>query len=308
MDYLIECSHIYKQIGNFFLQDIHFALEPGYILGVIGCNGAGKSTLVRVLLGSYKLYTYVEDYRYQTAEVKRMTASQGDVFIDGYSLKRHPKDYKAGTAYILNDTPFAKGLNAKENGILYGSYYEDFDRKHYKELCGEYGVPFELPLKGLSKGEQIKMQLAFAMAHGARLYIFDEPAGSLDVRFRDTFYNIMRDIVKDGDKSIIYVTHLVEEMENLADYVLWIEQGRQKAFGTLEGLLDEYLLYQGPRGFLRPGEGYEVVGMKRNESHTEALVWSRERTFPEPVKERSRRAALKEIIYYEKEAEEEAKC
>ncbi len=308
MDYLMECNHIYKQIGYFFLRDIHFALEPGYILGVIGSNGAGKSTLVRVLLGSYKLYTHIEDNKYQTTEAKRMAANRGDVTIDGFSLKRHPKDYKARVAYILNDTPFAKGLTAKENGNLYGNYYEDFEVQRYEELCKEYEVPYELPLKELSKGQQIKMQLAFALSHEARLYIFDEPAGNLDVKFRDMFYDMMRDIVKDGDKSIIYVTHLVEEMEHLADYVLWIEKGTQKAFGTLESILDEYLLYQGPRGFLRPGEGYEVIGMKRNESHTEALVWSREGIFSNLVKERSRRATLKEIMYYEKEAEGESEC
>lgn len=308
MDYLIECDHIYKRIGSFFLQDIHFGLEPGYILGVIGSNGAGKSTLVRVLLGSYKLYTHVEDCKYQTAEAKRMAANKGDVLLDGYSLKRHPKDYKARVAYILNDTPFATGLTSKENGILYGSYYEEFDRKHYEELCEQYEVPFEIPLNELSKGEQIRMQLAFALSHEAKLYILDEPAGNLDVKFRDILYDIMRDIVKDGDKSIIYVTHLVEEMETLADYVLWIEAGRQKSFGTLESLLDEYLLYSGPRGFLRPGEGYEVIGMRKNEYHTEALVRSRECIFSELVRERSRRATLKEIMYYEKEAKEETGC
>lgn len=109
MENLIECNHIYKKIGDFFLQDIHFALEPGYILGVIGSNGAGKSTLVRVLLGSYKLYNYMEDKLYPTREARSMAANRGDVTVEGFSLKRHSKDYKERVAYILNDTPFCAG-------------------------------------------------------------------------------------------------------------------------------------------------------------------------------------------------------
>jgi ABC-2 type transport system ATP-binding protein len=305
MENLIECNHIYKKIGDFFLQDIHFALEPGYILGVIGSNGAGKSTLVRVLLGSYKLYNYMEDKLYPTREARSMAANRGDVTVEGFSLKRHSKDYKERVAYILNDTPFALGMTAKENGILYGSYYEDFDRKRYEELCKAYQVPYEVALKELSKGEQVKMQLAFALSYEAKLYILDEPAGNLDVKFRDTLYDVMRDLVKNGDKSVIYVTHLVEEMEALADYVLWIENGRQKCFETLEELLDEYRLYSGPKGFLQEDEGYSVVGVKNSENHREALLWSKDCTFSKEVLERSRRAELKEIMYYEKEREEE---
>lgn len=299
MESLIECNHITKRIGNFVLRDIHFTLEPGYILGVIGSNGAGKSTLVRVLLGSYKLYNYAEDYKNHTIEARSMAANKGDVWIEGYSLKRHPKDYKMRTAYILQDNPFSMNLSAKDNGILFGNYYENFDWRKYQELCEQYEVPFHTALEQLSKGEQIKMQLAFAQSREASVYILDEPAGNLDVKFRDHFYDIMREIVKDGDKSILYVTHLVEEMETLADYVLWIEEGRQKWFGTLEGLLDEYLLYSGSIELLRPSLEYEIIGNRQGESHTEALIRRQGEIFSENIKERSRRATLKEIMYYE---------
>lgn len=302
MSRLIQCDHVTKQVGNFVLRDIHFDMEPGYILGVIGNNGAGKSTLMRVLLGSYKLYNYAEDYKTATAEARGMAANRGDVFVNGYSVKRQPGAYKAETAYILNDTPFAMGLTVKENGILYGQYYQDFHQSRYRELCDRYGVPFLEKVKDLSKGEQVKMQLAFALSRHASIYLLDEPAGNLDVEFRDVFYDVMRDIVKDGDKGIIYVSHMVEEMENLADYVLWIEEGEQKEFAELETLLDRYCLYSGPKAFLQPEEGYQIVGVRENKSHIEHLLRSTDGNFPEKVKQRGRRASLKEMMYYEEEA------
>lgn len=304
MEALIHCDNIRKRVGNFILRDIHFELEPGYIMGVIGGNGAGKSTLVRVLLGSYKLYTPA-DYTYITKETKSMRINKGDVYIEGYSIKNQSKEYKSRTAYILNDCPFPMEMSAKENGILYGRYYDDFSMEEYEKLCREYEVPFTQPLKQLSKGEQIKMQLAFSLCHSAKIYIMDEPAGNLDVKFRDRFYDTMRSIVEPGDKSIIYVTHLVEELEQIADYVLWLNEGKQKAFGTLEELLDEYLMYSGSKGIWKNGDRYEVIYLKTYESHCEALLWSHEKDFPEQIRERCRRATLKEIMHYEEEKRKE---
>ncbi|MDE5777915.1 MAG: ABC transporter ATP-binding protein [Lachnospiraceae bacterium] len=305
MAFMLQCDHVTKKVGNFLLWDIHFDLEPGYILGIIGSNGAGKSTLMRILLGSYKLYNHTEDCKCRTIEAEWMAANKGDVFLNGASIRRNPREYKNQTAFVMNDSPFALGMSARDNGLAYGRYYGDFDFIRYEKLCREYGVSYNTVLKKLSKGEQIKQQLAFAMSHSACLYILDEPAGNLDIQFREEFYEIMRDIVKDGDKSIIYVSHLVEEMDVLADYILWIEKGKQKSYGTLEELLDQYRLYSGPQGFLRSKEGYEVIGLQKKENHTEALVWSQNGCFSGQVKSRSRRAALKEIMYYEKESEEQ---
>lgn len=312
MEHLLVCDHITKKVGTFLLRDIHFELEPGYILAVIGSNGAGKSTLVRTLLGSYKLYNHIEDYTEDTPLARGLSANQGDIFLGEYSIKNNPKEYKEQVAFIMNDCPFSMGLSAKDNGKLYGGYYTDFNYGQYEQLCEKYHVPFGIALKKLSKGEQIKMQLAFALSREAKLYVLDEPAGNLDVKFRDEFYEIMRDLVEAGDKSIIYVTHLVEEMDVLADYVLWIENGSQVGFGTLESLLDEYRLYEGDMDeLLEKGHRLakekldcKVVAMKQNESHKEALVWCEDGAFPESIEHNSRRATLKEIMYYEKEAKE----
>ena len=310
MEPFIKCDHITKKVGNFILRDICFELEPGYIIGVIGSNGAGKSTLVRVLLGSYKLYDHMEDYTVDTKEARGMAANRGDVYLNGSSIKYQSREYKEQVAYVLNECPFAMELSAEKNGILYGGYYKTFNPGRYRELCGQYEVPYDLPLSRLSKGEQIKMQLAFAMSYDAKFYVFDEPAGNLDVKFREQFYEIMRDIVKDGDKSIFYVTHLVEELDTLADYVLWIEEGRQKAFCTLEELLDRYRLYSGPEQAYKEDLEYEfqvhpdtkVVGVKENAVHREALLWNEQGMFSERIRDASRRAELKEIMYFERES------
>lgn len=303
MEQLLVCDHITKRVGNFILRDIHFELEPGYITAIIGSNGAGKSTLIRSLLGSYKLYNHVEDYTDNTIPARGLAPNRGDVYIDGYSIKKNPKEYKDRIAFIMNDCPFSMRLSAKDNGRLYGSYYSDFDYNQYEQFCKKYNVPFKIALKKLSKGEQIKMQLAFALSRKAKVYILDEPAGNLDVKFRDEFYEIMRGLVENGERSILYVTHLVDELDVLADYVLWIENGEQVGYGTLEGLLDQYRLYNGNAlsADVQQEKGFQIVAVKENDIHKEILLHSIQGTFPEEIEKNARRATLKEIMYYEKE-------
>lgn len=301
MEKILECKNISKRIGHFLLKDINFSIEPGYILGVVGSTGAGKSTLVQLLLGSLSLKRYPKEISHISQKSMESKENYGVIYANGYCLQSEPKEYKRQLAFILNECPFAMELSAKENGEWFGAFYSEFSMERYEQFCKEYQVPFEKPLRDLSKGEQIKMQLAFAMTREAKVFVFDEPAGNLDVKFRETFYEMMRELVADGTKSIVYVTHLVEELEQIGDYILWIEDGEQLAFGTLEEILDEYWIYEGARAVLKEWKEAEKAGSlvveKENAIHYEALLHSTEKELPKNIRKECRRAELKEIMY-----------
>lgn len=295
MGWTLQCKNISKKIGHFCLENIDFQLEAGYILGVIGRSGAGKSTLVRILLGSYPLYGYPQDVSWRTKETKMMEENRGDVVVDGYSIKEQSKAYKEQIAFILSENPFRMTGSVKENGNYFGSFYKKFDVKRYQALCMEYEVPFEKKLEELSKGQQIKMQLAFAEARNAKLFVMDEPVGNLDVKFREKFYNQMRKFVQDGQRSIVYVTHLVEELERIGDYVLWLEEGRQKVFCSMEELLDAYWIYEGSKELLEGLDNRYIMKKKETAVHFEAVLQGGT-SLPKEIKQKCRRAELKEIM------------
>lgn len=159
----------------------------------------------------------------------------------------------------------------------------------------------------MSKGQQIKLQLAFVLSYDAKVYIMDEPAGNLDVEFRKQFYETVRNLVKDGTCSVIYITHLVEEMEHITDYLLWIDEGRQRYYGTLEELLDRYRLYEADIADIRIDDKCQIVGQKMGSCHQEYLLWNGDASFPEKIREQSRRAKLAEIMYYEGEKKDVSK-
>lgn len=222
-----SCEGITKRYKDFRIEDISFELPKGYVLGVIGRNGAGKSTLLNALLGLYP-------------------QMDGDARIDAYSLQKEPKAYKSRVAYVLNKTPFSMLETAKQIGRSYGPYYPGFSIDAYMKLLKKYEVPENRWLSSLSKGQLVRQQIAFAMAYDAKVLILDEPAGNLDVAFREEFYEMLRALMADGERTIICSSHLMEELEEIADYILYLKRdgtvSKVQYYGTAEALREQYRL------------------------------------------------------------------
>lgn len=301
MNPIFSCKHITQELEHFKLADITFALEAGCILGVIGKNGSGKTTLLRTLMG--------------------MQSTQGDARILGYSLQKDEKEYKKRIAYVLNESPFRMNVNALTNGRLFGRYYDRFDLERYEEFLQQYGIiehPEKLrsvchgkkniqALNRLSQGQQIRQQLAFALSYDASVYFMDEPTGNLDVEFRDTFYEEIRKLVSDERKSVIYASHLVEEMENFADYILWLREQNGISqiyfYGTVDELRDRYRIIEAGDEMLRGIPTERILGGRKETNHNEWLIDVEQYELPASIRECVRYPELKEIMYYVEKGE-----
>lgn len=282
---LLECKNVSKRQGDFELKDINFQLPAGYIMGVIGRNGAGKSTLLNILLQGRN--------------------KGADIRLNGVSAEADVVGYREQIGFVLNETPFPLVFHGKNCGKVYGSYYKDFDYDKYLRLLENYGIDKKKRLKAMSKGEQIKQQLAFALATNAKLFVMDEPVGNLDPIFQRELQDILREIIQEEKASVIYVSHLVEEMELFTDYLLWLDKGEQKYFGTMEGLRDEYQMIETDLELsklqnLQSRDKMEITSCIRSKriggAHQEYLVKCRAEDLPKELKDSVRRAELKEIM------------
>jgi ABC-2 type transport system ATP-binding protein len=290
---IFTCKAVNKCLGNFSLSDISFSLEPGYILGLIGLNGCGKTTLIKTLTG-----IFMPDAADKFGS---------DVSIDGISLVKQEKEYKERIAFIFNESPYdLVNLTSKEIGMLYGRHYPGFDMGKYMGLLEKFGIKPKQNISRLSIGQRIRQQLAFALSYDAKVYFFDEPTGNLDVEFREEFYGYMRELAADGDKSIIYATHLVEELEELADYILWLEKDDEeddnsvstvKYMGSIDDLKSKYRMVEAEEKVIAAIPKEYMVGGRSRENHREVLV-DATAIYPAVVKENWRYASLKEIMYY----------
>lgn len=301
MNPIFSCRHITQEFEHFKLADIAFALEAGCILGVIGRNGSGKTTLLRTLMG--------------------MQSTQGDAKILGYSLQKDEKEYKKRIAYVLNESPFRMNVNALTNGRLFGRYYDSFDLERYKELLERYeilehaeklqsvrqGKKNIQALNRLSQGQQIQQQLAFALSYDASVYFMDEPTGNLDVEFRDTFYEEIRKLISDERKSVIYASHLIEEMEYFADYILWLREQNGISqiyfYGTVDELRDRYRIIEAEDEVLRGIPSERILGGRKETNHNEWLIDVEQYELPASIRKCVRYPELKEIMYYVEKGE-----
>lgn len=220
MNNALIVRNVSKTFDKFKLDNISFEVPGGSIVGVIGKNGCGKSTLLSVLMG-----------------MKESDSTDTGIVIGGACLQKDEKEYKKKIAYVFSELPFMEKISAVSIGKYYGRYYDGFNQKKYEALLKQYGlidfpgVPLRISkskkdimnASDFSQGQKILLQLAFAQSYDAQVYFFDEPTGNLDVEFRDKFYETIRVLAADENKCIIYATHLVEELEHFADYILWLQ-------------------------------------------------------------------------------------
>ena len=292
MEVLLECKNITKHLVNYCIRDVSFRVSRGEILGLVGVNGCGKTSLLRILLGSYRADIAPED--------------SGEIVLDGYHFQKDRAEYRKRIAYVMVDNPFGEGYTAEQIGQLFGPYYDGFDTERYRENLERFKVPYNRAIRKMSRGQEIRLQLAFAESYDAELYLMDEPCGYLDPEFREEFYEELRRLVADEQRAIILSSHLVTELENIADRLVWMRrkwnEGTVRCEGTVDEIRNRYRIVMGTAVEIERIPEDLLVGKRIRENNSEALVQLNNEAaagrLPKDLAEACRYADLQEIMYY----------
>ncbi len=252
MEHGIRIEHMTKTLGEFKLEDIHFSMKQGYVLGLIGRNGAGKSTLLNTIMGIW-------------------TPEQGRIHIGDYDRISDVVKAKDEIAFVTDECILPVSMSPYSIGKLFRRAYAGFHYNHYKKLCRRFGLPMHKSIFRMSKGMVIKLQIALAFSREAKLYIFDEPSAGLDPVFRKEFIDIIFDLIQDGTKTVIFSTHLTDELDRIADYILFLEKGKQLFFEEKEELINHYRVLRGSKERLEEYEE-QIIGKRITETCCEALI------------------------------------
>ena len=250
---MIEIKGVSKRLENFELENIHMELPEGYIMGVIGPNGSGKTTLINLILGLYK-------------------AEKGEISVFGLNYKEDEKAIHEEIGYVLQERLFEDYLTLEENGNQYGKYYEKYKAEKFLELLDRFNLEPTKRYKTLSKGQELKFQFAFAMAHNPKLLILDEPTGNFDPDFREQFLAILKDYIADGRHSVLLATHITDDLDRMADYITYLENGKQLFCMDIESLHDTYRLVTGEAYKLRLLPKEDVIYMEEGAYTARALI------------------------------------
>jgi len=205
---VLEVNDLSKRYDNFLLSDVSFTLEEGRIVGMIGPNGAGKSTTMKLILGIIK-------------------PDQGNIIFQGDNrLFDDCKAYKEKIGYVGEATDFFS--KCKLSGIknFYKSFYRTWDDHYYAMVLERLQLSETYKMEELSKGMRVKFSLCLALSHKPELLLMDEPTSGLDPLIRNDILAILRDYAKDHHASIMFSSHITEDMEKIADKLLFIYKGK----------------------------------------------------------------------------------
>lgn len=197
---------------GFHLQNISLSLQAGYIYALVGANGAGKTTLMKYIMD--------EDVQYD-----------GEIFVAGENLRGNHARLMNQIGYVSEDNRFFEEKTGRQNAALLGGFYDEFDMGQFEEAMKRMGLsPGKLYGK-MSRGERLKFQLAFAIAHKPCLYLLDEVTAGMDPVFRIEFFEVLSELIRDEECSVLMTSHIQSEIEQKTDFVGIMEQGRLIKFG-----------------------------------------------------------------------------
>jgi ABC-2 type transport system ATP-binding protein len=204
------------------LDDVSFAVQPGDVVGVLGKNGAGKTTLLELMLG----FT---------------PASTGTVRIFGHDSYRMPADAKARIGFVPQQDELLSPLSAGDQIRLIASFYKQWDHALIARLSAAWGVDPNARVRALSVGERQKLSILLALGHRPDILILDEPVASLDPIARRQFLEQIVDVAADGQRSVVFSSHIVSDIERLANRIWILKEGRFYWNGDLDSLKESFV-------------------------------------------------------------------
>lgn len=262
---MVRFENVDKQLGDFFLQNIHFELPPGYIMGLIGENGAGKTSILNLMLGLYH-------------------PDAGNVKVFGCDYREEESRIRNQIGYVLaEDDLFWENLRLDDNANLFGKYYEHYDQNRLHAYCDDFDLDLKKKWRELSAGEKLKFQFAFALSHQARLLILDEPTANFDPEFRKQFLHMITSFIKNGDCSVILATHQLQELDQIADYITLIHCGKLVFSMEKEILTERFRIVKGEDYKINLLRQEQVIYKETKEYASSALVRHRKIDMYDPA-------------------------
>ncbi len=254
----IECKELKKNLDKFTMGPIDFDIPAGYIIGLVGPNGAGKTSLLNLLMGLYQ-------------------PTGGEIRLDGMTHKKAQRELldQLGVVLVEDMTEgflFEGSRTLLQNGNDFGRYYSRYREENLKEYLKRFNLEEKSLYRKLSKGQRLKYQLAFALAHDPKLLILDEPTGNFDPAFREEFFRILKEFMADGEKSVILATHITEDLDKIADYLIYLEKGQAIFAGDVESLRDSYRIVVGETYKIKLLPQEKIIQMEEGTYGTKALV------------------------------------
>ncbi|MBR1739205.1 MAG: ABC transporter ATP-binding protein [Ruminococcus sp.] len=219
----IEINGITKRYDGFTLDNVSFNVEKGSIMGFIGQNGAGKSTTINTILNI-------------------IAPDEGDVKIFGLDHRKDELEIKQSLSAVFDELPFHDSLTAHALDKILKEVFSGWSSDTFSDFLDRFQLPRKKKFGQFSKGMKMKLQIAAALSHNAKLLVMDEATTGLDPVVRNEILDIFLEFLQNEDHSILMSSHITTDLEKVADSVTFIDRGKILLTGNKDDILETHAL------------------------------------------------------------------
>ncbi|MDO5294256.1 MAG: ABC transporter ATP-binding protein [bacterium] len=255
MKNLLEVNKISKSYQSFELQDVSFELPSGFIMGYVGRNGAGKTTTLNLI-------------------TRICNPDQGSIRINGITYEEDPIHYKEQIGFIGDESYFPNDFTIKSIRMVMKDHYQTFDEEKFNQFIKQWELPEKKKVETFSRGMKVKLMFACALSRKTSLLILDEATNGLDPMMREEILDLLQKYIEDGTRSILFSTHMLSDLEQIADYIIFIENGKIILDDAKDELLEAYITVKGKKEDLTGAIEKRAIGLTKNAYGFEALLSS----------------------------------
>ncbi len=249
----IEIKNLTKRYDGFTLDNISFSVPKGSIMGFIGQNGAGKSTTINTILNIIK-------------------ADGGEIRVFGKDTRSADVQIKQDIAAVFDELPFHEQLNAKALDKILRRVFKRWNSEVFFGYLERFQLPVKKKFGQFSKGMKMKLQIAAALSHDAKLLIMDEATTGLDPVVRNEILDIFLEFLQNEDHSILMSSHITSDLEKIADSVTFIDKGRLLLTGYKDDILESHgVIKCSKEDYENIGEG-DIISARISDFGVEAMV------------------------------------
>lgn len=218
---IFSVENLTKRYQKFFLNNVCMKILPGEIVGIIGPNGAGKSTTLKIILGI-------------------IDADSGTIVMKDEKInKDNHKKIKGKIGYVGEDPSFFEKSRLKEIKNFYRLFYDTWDEQYYRRLMERFELLDDYKVIELSKGMKVKFSLCLALSHKPELLVLDEPTSGLDPLVRNEILALLKEYAEEYNAGIIFSSHITEDMEKIAEKLIFIYKGNVLDQCATKNLLEQ---------------------------------------------------------------------
>lgn len=253
MDNILEIKDLCKRYADFELKNVNIQLPKGTIMGFVGENGAGKTTTIKSILNIIK-------------------RDSGEIKVFDLDNIKDEKKIKENIGVVLDDSFLSEYLNPTDINKIMKDIYKNWDEKLYFKYIKEFKLPEQKISKEYSSGMKIKLKIAVALSHHPKLLILDEPTSGLDPIARSEILDIFQEFIQDEEHGIFVSSHITSDLEHIADYITFINNGEIVFTKTRDELLDNYGIVKCTEEQFKTIKKDDYIKYKKNKYEYDILI------------------------------------